>query len=179
MLDELNSIMIRQQGWPSILSYWDEEYKNLKIVSEFMKNPTLGSKRLVSMPDRVTNMSNIVDVDKPVCRPTDINIYKGDLGTIDKWLKKLGEFMFVKKLNFLSDEGAKTPSEMLLPIMQIKYPDITEEEEAANLPLQTMPLAIFDAILVHMMNTVSLSDVWQPIKSTMVNALNRNKVPVI
>jgi hypothetical protein len=43
---------------------------------------------------------------------------------------------------------------MLQPIKKAKYPDITEAEEKVSLPLQTMCGAIFDAILVHMMNTV-------------------------
>ena len=37
--------------------------------------------------------------------------------------------------------------------------------------------AIFDAILVHMMNTVSTPDVWQPLKRTMVENLNKKKIP--
>lgn len=37
--------------------------------------------------------------------------------------------------------------------------------------------AIFDAILVHMMNTVSQPDVWQSLKKTMVENLNKQKVP--
>ena len=37
--------------------------------------------------------------------------------------------------------------------------------------------AIFDAILVHMMNTVSPPDVWQEIKRTMVSELNKKKFP--
>jgi hypothetical protein len=37
--------------------------------------------------------------------------------------------------------------------------------------------AIFDAILVHMMNTVSQPDVWQGIKRTMVSELNQKKFP--
>jgi len=37
--------------------------------------------------------------------------------------------------------------------------------------------AIFDAILVHMMNTVSKPDVWQPLEQTMVENLNKKKVP--
>ena len=37
--------------------------------------------------------------------------------------------------------------------------------------------AIFDAILVHMMNTVSPPDVWQDLKKTMVDNLNKQKVP--
>ncbi len=53
----------------------------------------------------------------------------------------------------------------------------TQEEEAVSLPLQTMCGAIFDAILVHMMNTVSTPNVWQPLKETMVASLNKQKVP--
>lgn len=66
---------------------------------------------------------------------------------------------------------------MLQPIKKAKYPDITEEEEKVSLPLQTMCGAIFDAILVHMMNTVSTPDIWQALKKTMVENLNKNKVP--
>lgn len=66
---------------------------------------------------------------------------------------------------------------MLQPIKKAKYPDITEEEEKVSLPLQTMCGAIFDAILVHMMNTVSTPDLWQALKKTMVENLNKSKVP--
>lgn len=52
-----------------------------------------------------------------------------------------------------------------------------QQEEADSLPLQTMCGAIFDAILVHMMNTVSDPNVWQPLKRTMVESLNKKKVP--
>ncbi len=37
--------------------------------------------------------------------------------------------------------------------------------------------AIFDAILVHMMNTVSEPAIWQDLKRTMVENLNKQKVP--
>ncbi len=37
--------------------------------------------------------------------------------------------------------------------------------------------AIFDSILVYMMNTVSKPNVWQPLKKTMVESLNKQKVP--
>lgn len=66
---------------------------------------------------------------------------------------------------------------MLQPIKKSKYPDITEEEEKVSLPLQTMCGAIFDAILVHMMNTVSSPDTWQALKKTMVENLTTKKVP--
>jgi len=66
---------------------------------------------------------------------------------------------------------------MLQKIDRAKYPDITADEEELSLPLQTMCGAIFDAILVHMMNSVSSPDIWQPLKKTMVENLNKQKVP--
>ena len=74
--------------------------------------------------------------------------------------------MFDIALEIKTKKGVeeKIPFEMLQPIKKAKYPDITEEEEMVSLPLQTMCGAIFDAILVHIMNTVSSPDVWQPLK---------------
>ena len=88
-------------------------------------------------------------------------------------------FMFDTPLTIKTKESQETSPvySMLLPIKKSKYPAITEEEEAVSLPLQTMCGAIFDAILVHMMNTVSEPDVWQPLKRTMVENLNKKKVP--
>ena len=59
----------------------------------------------------------------------------------------------------------------------LKFYGQIKEEEKVSLPLQTMCGAIFDAILVHMMNTVSTPDVWQPLKRTMVENLNKQKTP--
>eukprot|EP00960_Hanusia_phi_P063917 765624-Hanusia_phi.AAC.4 len=63
---------------------------------------------------------------------------------------------------------------MLQRIMHSKYPDITVEEEEISIPLQTVCLAIFDAILVHMLNKVASSS-WQPIRRTVCKALNKDK----
>jgi len=166
-------------GWASVRKYWDDDFKNRKIISEFMKDGELGSKRLASMPDRVTNTINVLGSDEPVCRPTVINMYAGDLSTLDLWYQQWEAFMFDKPLTIKTKEGEETSPvySLLLPIKKSKYPAITEEEEAVSLPLQTMCGAIFDAILVHMMNTVSEPDVWQPLKRTMVENLNKKKVP--
>ena len=87
--------------------------------------------------------------------------------------------MFVDDLVIRTPEGdvSKKPFQMLKEIKKSKYPAITEDEEALSLPLQTMCGAIFDAILVHMMNTVSNPKVWQDLKRTMVESLNKKKVP--
>ena len=75
-------------GWASVKNYWDDDFKNRKIISEFMKDGELGSKRLASMPDRVTNTINVLGSDEPVCRPTVINMYAGDLSTLDMWYQQ-------------------------------------------------------------------------------------------
>jgi hypothetical protein len=131
------------------------------------------------MPDRITNTINIEDGDGQVYRPTVINMYAGDLSTLNMWWSSWEAFMFDDKLKIKGSGGVeeKAPYEMLQPIKKAKYPDITEQEEKDSLPLQTMCGAIFDAILVHMMNTVSAPDVWQGLKKTMVENLNKQKVP--
>lgn len=166
-------------GWDSVKGYWNDDFKNRKIVSGFMKDPLLGSKRLASMPDRITNTINVMGSDEPVCRPTVINMYDGDLSNLDMWWVAWEKFMFDTPLT-ISNKGTTVTNpvyKMLQPIKKSKYPDITEAEEKVSLPLQTMCGAIFDAILVHMMNTVSKPDVWQSLKKTMVENLNKQKVP--
>eukprot|EP00956_Cyclotella_meneghiniana_P002623 scaffold3075_cov62-Cyclotella_meneghiniana.AAC.6 len=166
-------------GWDNVRSYWEGDFKERKIISGFMKDPLLGSKRLASMPDRISNTINVVGSEEPVCRPTVINMYDGDLSTLDLWWSAWEKFMFDTALS-IEDKGEVTTNpvyKMLQPIKKAKYPDITEEEEKVSLPLQTMCGAIFDAILVHMMNTVSTPEVWQSLKKTMVENLNKNKVP--
>mmetsp|Transcript_18802 Transcript_18802/g.39097 ORF Transcript_18802/g.39097 Transcript_18802/m.39097 type:complete len:536 (-) Transcript_18802:147-1754(-) len=178
MYGELEKRMT-EVGWDNVKSYWDGDFKNRKIVTEFMKDPLLGSKRLASMPDRITNTINVVGSDEPVCRPTVINMYDGDLSTLPGWWSAWEKFMFDTPLQ-VEDKGEiknDPPYKMLQPIKKAKYPDITEEEEKVSLPLQTMCGAIFDAILVHMMNTVSEPAVWQDLKRTMVENLNKQKVP--
>lgn len=165
--------------WPSVRSYWEEDFRNRKIVSGFLKDKELGSKRLASMPDRITNTINVLGSDEPVCRPTVINMYEDDLSTLDIWYEKWTSFMFDNAITIKGKDGpmTKKPYELLKSISRAKYPAITEQEELDSLPLQTMCSAIFDAILVHMMNTVSSPSVWQPLKKTMVEALNKKKVP--
>eukprot|EP00979_Chaetoceros_neogracilis_P014162 scaffold4475_cov277-Chaetoceros_neogracile.AAC.10 len=166
-------------GWPNVRSYWENDFQNRAIISGFMKDGELGSKRLASMPDRITNTINVAGSDEPICRPTVINMYGGDLSTTTKWWGEWEKFMFDDALTIKTRDGEmiKKPFEMLQGIKKAKYPAITEQEEADSLPLQTMCGAIFDAILVHMMNTVSDPTVWQPLKKTMVESLNKKKVP--
>jgi hypothetical protein len=109
------------------------------------------------------------------------------LSSQDKWWTAWETFMFDTKLD-IKDPTSGTiaptiPYQMLQKISKSKYPTISEVEEADSLPLQTLCGAIFDAILVYMMNALSADDNnnsnggWQSLKRTMVENLNRKKVP--
>lgn len=166
-------------GWSSVKSYWESDFSKRTIVAGFLKDPMLGSKRLASMPDRVTN-TIFTASGEAVFRPTVINMYEKDLNDQQMWWKAWEEFMFDQKIKIKNKEGnieEKAPWAMLQSIKKSKYKAITEQEEADSLPLQTLCGAIFDAILVHMMNTVSTPDLWQPLKRKIVENLNKKKVP--
>jgi len=89
----------------------------------------------------------------------------GDLGSIDKWWQAWLQFVFEKEISIKKNGELKKVSiyELFGTIKNAKYPAITLEEEAMSIPLQTLCLAIFDASLVYMMNTLS-PDNWQRIK---------------
>ena len=115
-------------GWPNVRSYWENDFKNRKIVSGFLKDADLGSKRLASMPDRITNTINVVGKNEPICRPTVINMYDGDLSNQDKWWKAWEKFMFEDDLTISTKDGdiTKKPFQMLKGISRAKYPAVTE-----------------------------------------------------
>eukprot|EP00802_Teleaulax_amphioxeia_P005775 Tamp_05779.p1 GENE.Tamp_05779~~Tamp_05779.p1 ORF type:complete len:578 (+),score=107.65 Tamp_05779:81-1736(+) len=163
-------------GLSEVETLWGQQYRGRKIISEFIKDKALGKKRLASMPDRVTNTIQTADGGKAL-RPTVINCYQDSLPTMDTWWERWKGFMFQTKLPAKGkDTEAKMlqPFEMLQPILQSKYPDITLEEQAVSIPLQTLCMAIFDAILVHMLLHVG-RDSWQPIRTNICEALNRHK----
>lgn len=164
---------------PKVREFWESDFKSRPIITGFMKDKSLGSKRLTSMPDRYTNTVNVVNSPDPVCRPTVINMYEGDLSTLDLWWEQWSTYIFETPLTIKGKNGEETMKvcEMLAPIKSSKYPAITPEEEAISIPLQVVAHAIFDSILVHMLNTVSGPSVWQPMKREIVEALNKQKVP--
>lgn len=56
--------LMSKQGVDKVLeaaAEFQEHYANRRIVSEFLKDTDLGSKRLISMPDRVTSMVSCAD----------------------------------------------------------------------------------------------------------------------
>lgn len=166
-------------GWTGVAAtriQWETSYRDRKSITQFIKDSVLGKKRLASMPDRVTNTINTAD-GKVVMRPSVINCYNdGDLSTVDKWWTQWREFMFEKEITVRKHGSDKIGriSSMISKIKRSKYPTITAEEEEISIPLQTMCAAIFDAILVYMMNKID-DKTWQPMREDMCNKLNRRK----
>mmetsp|Transcript_21435 Transcript_21435/g.83137 ORF Transcript_21435/g.83137 Transcript_21435/m.83137 type:complete len:494 (-) Transcript_21435:26-1507(-) len=161
-------------GWAGVdetEKLWQSEYKGRKIISEFLKDRSIGSKRLTSMPDRFTNTINVEG--GQAYRPTVINQYEGKLDSLDDWFAQWKKFMFEEEVTI---KGAqKKPCQLLQPIKKSKYPAISEEEEAISVPLQTVLLAAFDGVLVHMLNTLA-PGTWGGIKAELTEKLNKRKV---
>eukprot|EP00966_Prymnesium_polylepis_P180992 4192188-Prymnesium_polylepis.1 len=53
-------------------------------------------------------------------------------------------------------------------IKKDKYPAVSEAEEAISIPLQALCIGVFDAILVHMLNTLSPTGGWQRLKQEII-----------
>ena len=160
-------------GLDAVEQIWNDDFSKRKIISGFMKDKSLGDKRLASMPDRYTNTINLAD-NGVAHRPTVINCFTGDMGTVPAWWANWKTFMFHRQLPLPSRQPTVAAG-MLSKIKRSKYPAITEAEEAISIPLQTLAQAIFDGVLVHIVNSVSPGGKWQQLKRDMCAALNTRK----
>lgn len=178
MFDTLVSHM-QEVGWDGIeetKAQWQNNFKDRKIISGFMKDSELGLKRLASMPDRTTNTVGLAS-GSFAYRPTVINCYNKKISDLQSWFRQWVFFMFKEKLKLTDDDGntvEKSGYELLVPIKRSKYPALTEAEEKISIPLQTMCGAIFDSILVKIVMEVE-ADKWQDLRSEMCEALNLKK----
>lgn len=179
MFEELDALMTAQ-GWeaaePAAAAY--KELAERTIIAGFLKDADLGSKRLMSMPDRMTNTIDVAG-GGIVYRPTVISSFDGDMSSVDTWWASWKDFHFTNKLSLPGKKGAeptsKLPCELLTKIPRAKYPALSEEEEAMSVRLQTICLAIFDALLVHMLNTLSPGGKWIQMKRDILEALLHKK----
>jgi len=166
MFDELIGLMsgLEWEGVDEVVALWNSDLKSRLIVSGFMKDKEIGSKRFISMPDRFTNTINTATA--TVCRPAVINNFVGDLTDSQSWWAQWKAFMFEAPLavQIKNETVEQIPCQMLSKISRSKYPALSEEEERISLPLQTLCLALFDATMVHMMNTLSPDGEWLTIK---------------
>jgi hypothetical protein len=172
MYDTLRQEMIKLK-WDNldvVDRLWQNDWSKRKIVTEFLKDSKIGLKRLVSMPDRMTN--TIISSTKTYYRPTAVNCYPEKMTSIADWYSKWITFMFHTSLQHKDN---KTPAQILERIPRAKYPALTEEEERVSVPLQTLVIAIFDAIQVRMLNQLSGQDTWQLLRNRICQELNTKK----
>ncbi|KAL1521632.1 hypothetical protein AB1Y20_021290 [Prymnesium parvum] len=179
MFAELKELMLAE-GWSGLdatETYWVENLKERKIMTDFIKDKALGSKRLASMPDRVTNTINTLD-QGTIHRPTVISCSRLDMTQMDSWWAAWKTFMFETQVQ-VTGKGGKVlhskPCGLLPTIKKDKYPAVTEEEEAMSIPLQALCMGIFDAILVHMLNTLSPTGGWQQLKEAIIENIYSKK----
>jgi hypothetical protein len=148
--EELFNEMIKMNiiGVEKAKQEWNEDFA-LRTMAEFLTDKTLGEKRLISMPDRVTNTIDMYSTF--IYRPCVTNCYsEHDLRNKDQWWKLWKSFFFSKR------GGAHVPAAtLLLPISRAKYPAITRSEEEASIALQILCLALYDCIILHIVNSYS------------------------
>jgi hypothetical protein len=171
-------------GWNETIAFWENDFKRRKIISQFIKDPILGKKRLISMPDRVTNTINTVrssssssSSSSTVYRPAVINCYPQQLSSYNDWWKEWKKFMFHTPLSSASSSASSSSSfvyHMIPKIEKSKYPIITSEEEKISVPLGILSLALFDSILIHMMNSLEPKE-WQSIRQKICFQCNYQK----
>jgi hypothetical protein len=86
--------------------------------------------------------------------------------------------MFHTQVALSSGKPAQVVCQLIGPILRSKYPSISVEEQKISIPLQILGLAILDAILVHILNSVCPS-MWEDVRSDLSNALIHNKASKI
>ena len=117
MFNQLSAKMnaVGWDGVDEVRTIWEDDYRNRKSISEFIKDGMIGKKRLASMPDRVSN--TIITSDKKVVtRPTVINCYEGGCDIVMYCKGDLNEMRLIypfvqvlgkKEMNFFYNEKKK------------------------------------------------------------------------
>jgi hypothetical protein len=158
---------------------WESDYRSRRVVSEFLRDESIGKKRLASMPDRVTNTLQLSSGGHAF-RPAVTNCYDemmGKLDNLDEWFEKWLDYMFDQQVD-VDGKGGRPVHSLLQKISKAKYPAITEEEEKASVPLQLVLQGVFDAILIHLMQTNGRG-IWQGLRREICAGLNKKKSPRI
>ena len=150
---------------------WLRDLMDRYLVSEFLKDRSFGEKRLISMPDRITN--SIATKGGLIYRPSPITGTDIEMNDIKTWWSLWTTYMFKTALN-VEGNAVKSVFSLLETIPRAKYHAVTEDEEAISVALQTLCLAIFDAIFVHILSSL-VPQTWQPLKNSLHKALFERK----
>ena len=151
---------------------WSGDFSGRKAIAEFLKDASFGDKRLISMPDRITG-SIKTQCGAEVFRPSPITGIQDEMGDIPTWWNLWKRYMFKTRLQ-VRGKLIDNVFSMIETIPRTKYPALTAAEEAMSRPLQTLCLALFDAVYMHLLSSVA-AETWQPLKCTLHKALFENK----
>jgi hypothetical protein len=176
MFSELVEAMRTQKlnNLEQLSKIWHEDYKGRKAIQGFLKDKSIGEKRLTSMPDRITNTISLLDGSK-LYRPSVINAYQGPpLASFEIWWGEWMRFMFATRVQLFDhasrDVAPQLVCSLIAPIHRNKYPAISAEEQAVSVPLQLLCLAILDAIFLHIVHSVAPL-AWERLRRTLCRAL--------
>jgi len=155
----------------ALAEFW-AALRDRDLIDGFLKHPEIGAKRLISMPDRVSNTIHTVDGSRR-CRPAVINAYVGAaLIDRDSWLTEWLAFIFgeVPDTKLPPKAKGRNVYSLFKPLSPKKYPAVTESESAVSRPLQALYLAVFDCVMIHVLTTAVGTD-WLPVKRQLCEAL--------
>ena len=81
------------EGANQLAAVWKTEYKERWAIGGFLKDKTIGSKRLISMPDRISNTIN--SEGQVLMRPSVISMFNDEgLSSTAGWWKLWTYYMF-------------------------------------------------------------------------------------
>ncbi len=96
------------------------------------------------------------------------------MGDVHTWWSLWKAYMFNTEVEVGGRRFANVLA-MLEIIPRAKYPALSEEEELSSIPLQAFCLALFDAVLTHLLSRVA-PHTWQPVRRALHKALFEDKV---
>jgi hypothetical protein len=96
-------------GLVQLKKFWVDDYRARLAIGGFLKDKSLGTKRLASMPDRITNTINLQH--GGVClRPSALNAYDGgSLASLSSWWHYWKQFMFHQQVQVFTGLAGSHP----------------------------------------------------------------------
>ena len=175
MYDDLVARM-KARGWEvsPIASVWKEDLAARKIVGGFLKDKGLGAKRLMSMPDRFTNTIDLAGGGL-VNRPTIISNYDGDMSRPTSGGRRGRPSCSRRRCRCRTKRAAaRCPRCRASCSVQSRAPSTPRSRRRrrrCRCRCRALCLAVFDAILLHIVRTLSPSGAWLEIKRQIIEKL--------
>ena len=174
MYMELRGILdgLGVMGLDQLDSFWASDLKDRMAIREFLKDRSFGEKRLISMPDRMTGAVKTCN-GTTAFRPSPITGIQNEMSNVEMWWSLWTQYMFQTKINVRGETKSNVFS-LLEVIPRAKYPALSEAEEAVSVPLQTLCLALFDAIFIYVLSSLAPTT-WQELKNSLHKSLYESK----